>query len=340
VSASLLGDPDAVRRAAARLATEVVHTPLLSSPTLDRLCRAQVWIKPECLQIGGSFKYRGALNKLLQLQPLLQMKPRHARHVVAYSSGNHAIAIACAAAHLDCKATLVMPADAPAMKVDRVRAEGGSIEFYDRKVDDRVAHSELLGERLAAPVIPSFDDPDIIVGQATLVLEMLEDARGIGVEIDDILVPCGGGGLLAGAVLAVAASKSNARIYAVEPAGFDDMARSLASGRRESNTRRSGSICDSLLIERPGELTFPIIAGGAHGGITVCDDEVAGATRFAFRNLKLVVEPGGAVALAAVLAGKVDFTGRTVGVVFSGGNVDSALFGAIIAGESAAEAAA
>ena len=340
MSAFSLKEREAVHQAAARLGTEVVHTPLLCSPMLDRLCGARVWIKAECLQTGGSFKYRGAVNKLLQLGPLLQTKPQNARHVVAYSSGNHAIALACAAARLDCKATLVMPADAPAIKMERVRAEGGSIEFYDRKTDDRIARAQLLGQRLVAPVIPSYDDPDIILGQATLVLEMLQDARQRGVELDDVLVPCGGGGLLAGAVLAAAALNSAARIYAVEPAGFDDMARSIISGRRESNTRRSGSICDSLLIDCPGEVTFPIIAAGAHGGIAVGDDEVARATRFAFRNLKLVVEPGGAVALAAVLAGRLELKGRSVGLVLSGGNVDHQLFGSIIRNEPATEAAA
>ena len=321
-------DSQASLRAAVRLASAVVRTPLLRSSALDHMTGCSVLIKPECLQVGGSFKYRGALNKLLQLNPSAS------RHVVAYSSGNHAVATALAAARLDWTATLVMPADAPAMKIALARAAGGRIEFYDRRVDDRVAKTQRLAEDLQAPIIPSFDDLDVIAGQSTVVLEMIQDAREQGIEIDDILVPCGGGGLLAGAVLAVQASNSQAQIYSVEPSGFDDMARSLASGVPQRNARRTGSICDALLIEQPGEVTLPIIARRVRGGIAVSDAEVSQAMQFAFRQLKLVVEPGGVVALAALLSGAVNGPRRTLGIVLSGGNVDSQLFASLIMDES------
>jgi threonine dehydratase len=331
VNAPGLGGSIESLRASARLQDRVIRTPLMRSSVLDNLSNGRILIKPECLQIGGSFKYRGALNKLLGLDSEMQRRPIASRQVVAYSSGNHGIATAFAAERLSWKATVVMPTDAPEMKIMMVKEAGGRVEFYDRSLDDRVAKTREISARLKAPIVPSFDDLDIIAGQSTAVLEMIQDARAQGIELDDLLLPCGGGGLLAGAVLAAEAMSSNARIHAIEPVGFDDMGRSLISGRRECNVRRAGSICDALLIDRPGEITFPIIAGRVQGGVAVNDVDVAHAIRFAFRDLKVVVEPGGVVALAAILSGTMRCSNRNVGVVLSGGNVDGGLYGSIVA---------
>lgn len=326
-------DTDPAAAAMARLAGEVVRTPLLHSGTLNAVTGANVLVKAECLQYGGSFKYRGALNKLRALGAAARP------HVVAYSSGNHAIATALAAARSGRAATLVMPDDAPAIKVDRVRAAGGAIEFYDRARDDRLAICAVLAQALQATILPSFDDLDIAAGQGSAIWEMIEDGRARGVEFDYILVPCGGGGLAAGAVLAAEALGSPARIVTVEPHGFDDMARSIASGARENNLRRAGSICDALLVERPGLITFPIIQRRAEAAV-VDDEQVHQAMGFAFRYLKLVVEPGGAVGLAALLSIMPRWKGRNIGVVLSGGNVDGSLFADTIGRPAAGAVAA
>ncbi|BAR97962.1 threonine ammonia-lyase [Blastochloris viridis] len=315
-----------VHDAAARLAGVAVRTPLLSFPVLDAAVGARVVVKPEMFQRTGAFKFRGAYNKIAQIAP-----ERRSAGVVAWSSGNHAQGVAAAARLFAMPATIVMPADAPRAKIARTRAFGAEVVTYDRVRESR----EEIGSRLAAvrgaTVVPPFDDADIIAGQGTVGLEIAEDCVERGLEPDVVVVPASGGGLIAGVALAIAERFAAARIVSAEPAGFDDHARSFASGRRESNDRLAGSICDALLMASPGEITFEITRRLVGEGVAVSDAEVETAMRFAFDELKLVVEPGGAVALAAVLAGR--FRGAaTIAVVMSGGNVDRDLYARILAG--------
>jgi threonine dehydratase len=251
--------------------------------------------------------------------------------VVACSSGNHAQGVAAAATLLGLRSVIVMPADAPAMKVARTKAFGGEVVPYDRVTEDREAiAARLCAERGAAMVHP-FDDADVMAGQGTVGLEIVEQAAQLGATPDAVLVACSGGGLAGGIATAVKSSLPATKVLTVEPEGFDDMARSLRSGKRERNARLSGSICDALLAETPGEMTFAVAQKVLDGGLVVTDDEVRDAIRFAFAELKLVIEPGGAVALAAILAGRYPTKGRTVVGVVSGGNIDPAMLCSIIA---------
>ena len=310
-----------VRAAAARLAGRVVRTPMLRHPVLDAAVGGTVLVKPEPLQRTGSFKFRGATNAVLRLDAAAR-----AGGVVTHSSGNHGQAIAAACAAEGVRALIAMPADAPAIKVESTRRWGAEILPFDRATTDR----ETLAARLAAErggtVIPPFDHPDVIAGQGTLALELFEDAAAAGLTLDALAVCTGGGGLIAGCALAAEGVSPTTRIIAVEPEGWDDTARSLAAGERLANDGRGETLCDSLLSLRPGAITFAINRPRLAGAAVVTPAEVFAAMRFAFDHLKLVVEPGGAVALAAVLAGKVPAAGRTVGVVISGGNVDPAVF--------------
>jgi threonine dehydratase len=310
-----------IEAAARRLAGHAVVTPLLEYPAVNERFDARILIKPEVLQRTGSFKFRGAFNKLSQIP-----EAARAGGVVAYSSGNHAQGVAAAARLHDMPATIVMPADAPAIKIENTRALGAEVVFYDRhrEARDEIA-ARLLAERRATLVRP-YDDPEIIAGQGTCGLEIARQAEAAGARLDAALVPCGGGGLISGTATALHGFDPDIQVYAVEPAGFEDTARSLASGRRERVDPAARSFCDALLAPTPGELTFAINRSHLAGGLVVDDGEVAAAMGFAFRVLKLVVEPGGAVALAALLAGKFDARGKTVAMVLSGGNVDPAVF--------------
>ncbi len=316
-----IGDVEA---AAARLDGVVVETPLLQHPELDHLAGGKVLIKPECLQRAGSFKIRGAYNLLSQLTP-----EQASNGVVAWSSGNHAQGVAMAARLLGIQAAIVMPADAPRSKLDNTRRLGGEIITYDRYSEDREAIACRIAAERGAAVVPSFEHPHIIAGQGTMGLEIAAQSEALALPADQALICCGGGGLIAGSAIALKDRFPNIAIYAVEPQGFDDTARSLQAGRRLGNDPGARSICDALLSPSPGELTFAIMQRLVDGGLVVSDEEVKAAMRFAFRQLKLVVEPGGAVALAAVLAGKLETTDRTTVIVLSGGNVDADLFGAI-----------
>ena len=313
--------PGDVLAAAVRLAPHVVETPLLESPLLDARVGGRLLVKAEMLQRTGSFKWRGAMNRLLQLSD-----DERRRGVVAFSSGNHGQAVAAAARRVGTSAVVVMPADAPRMKVERTRAHGAEVVLYDRLRDDR----EAIGRRLAAErglvLVPPFDDPMIAAGQGTLALEVARQASDLGARLDAFLVPCSGGGLAAGCALALERESPGTRVYTVEPAGFDDMARSLASGRRVENRPGGRSICDALLAAAPGEMTFEVSRSRLAGGLVVTDEQVQDAMAAAFDALKVVVEPGGAVALAAVLSGALDCRGKTVAVVLSGGNVDPETF--------------
>jgi threonine dehydratase len=250
--------------------------------------------------------------------------------VVACSSGNHAQGVAAAATLRGLRSTIVMPSDAPRLKIERTRAFGGEVIAYDRATEDRDAIARELCEQHGAAFVHPFDDPDVIAGQGTVGIEMMEQAAELGLAPDLVLVGASGGGLIGGVSLAVKEAHPRAQIYSVEPAGFDDLARSLARGARQRNERLSGSVCDALMAATPGEITFEMAQANLAGGLAVTDEEAKDAVRFAFRELKLVVEPGGAVSLAAILARKMDFAGRTVMAVLSGGNIDPALFSDII----------
>jgi len=322
-----LPDAEDVRAAAARIAGVAVRTPLLECAALDARCGGRIFIKPEVLQRTGSFKFRGAWNCLSQLSA-----DERRGGVVAWSSGNHAQGVAAAARMLDIPALIVMPSDAPRLKIERTRGLGAEVVLYDRLKEVR----EEIGARIAAErgavVVRPYDDPGIIAGQGTVGLEIAEDASRRGVALDGVLVPAGGGGLAAGTALALGAAMPEAKVWCVEPQGFDDHARSLTAGQRLDNEAGGQSFCDALLAPMPGELTFAINAVHLAGGLAVSDAEVAAAMRFAFEELKLVVEPGGAVALAAVLAGRFNAKGKSVALVLSGGNADPAAFARVLAG--------
>ncbi|HEY4136329.1 MAG TPA: threonine/serine dehydratase [Alphaproteobacteria bacterium] len=317
-----------IEAAARRLDGVIVRTPLLESPLLNERLGGRLLVKAECLQRTGSFKIRGAYNRIAQIP-----EARRKDGIVAYSSGNHAQGVAAAARLLGAPAVIVMPADAPALKIANTRALGGEVVLYDRLRESR----EAIGARIAAErgsiVVPPYDDPDVIAGQGTIGLEVAAQAAELGAAPDAILIPCSGGGLASGIATAVAARLPRIEAYTVEPAGFDDMARSLASGARVSNPPLGSgatSFCDALLVQTPGEITFPIARRLMAGGFAVDDAAVARAMAAAFESFKIVVEPGGAVALAAVLEGLTEMKGRTVVAVCSGGNVDAATFAAAL----------
>jgi len=317
-----------IQAAADRLRGQAVETPLIESPALNARLGGRVFVKPETLQRAGAFKFRGAYNRLSQLTA-----DERRRGVVAFSSGNHAQGVALAAQLLGCPALIVMPSDSPAVKVAGTRGFGAEIRFYDRFTEDRVAIADEIAAERGCVVVPSYDDPHIIAGQGTLGIEIVEQAAGRGASLDVLLCCVGGGGLIAGTSTAVKALSPSTAIWGVEPAGFDETRRSLESGRRETIDPDARSICDALLTPIPGELTFPINRANLSGIVAVTDAEVAEAMRYAFSVLKLVVEPGGCVALAAALAGKIEVTGKTSAIVLSGGNVDPDLFARVLAGE-------
>ena len=324
-------DIAAIRAAAERARGRIRRTPLLSSPAIDALAGRRVLVKAECLQITGSFKARGAWSAISALEPEVR-----ARGILAYSSGNHAQGIAWAAQAHGAPAVIVMPTDAPASKIAGTRALGAEVVAYDRAGENR----EEIGAQLAAErgltLVQPYDHPQVIAGQGTLGLELAAQATDAGVTQADVLVPCGGGGLSAGVALALEAEAPGLRVRTAEPEGFDDMARSLATGSRQRNARMSGSLCDAIVTPTPGELTFPILSRLAGPGLAVSDAEAMRAVAQAFRHLKLVVEPGGAVALAAALFRAHALAGEAVIVIASGGNVDAARFAeAILAPDTA-----
>ena len=319
---------DDIRDAADRLRAVAVRTPLLESPLANERIGGRLLLKAEPLQRTGSFKFRGAYNRISRLSP-----DQRRRGVVAYSSGNHAQGVAYAARLLDAPAVIVMPADAPEIKIANTRAYGAEVVTYDRTGEDRKAIGRRICEQRGSTLVPPYDDTHIIAGQGTVGLELAEQLAAAEAEADAVLCCCGGGGLIAGVSTALRAALPGLEIFAVEPEGFDDTARSLAAGERLANDPEARSFCDALLAPTPGELTFSINRETLAGGFAVTEAEVAEAMRVAFRDYKLVVEPGGAVALAAALAGKVDLAGRTVAAVVSGGNVDPALMATVLAGD-------
>lgn len=305
-----------------RLSGQAVVTPLLRVAELDRRAGGTILVKPESLQVAGAFKFRGAYNRLVQLDAEARV-----RGVVAWSSGNHAQGVAAAGMRLGIRTTIVMPADAPVIKVENTRRMGAEVVFYDRYKDDREVIGRELAAQSGATIVPPYEDPHIIAGQGTVGLEMAAQAQDLhGAKLDAVLVPCGGGGLIAGCALALAGASPGTQVYCVEPEGYDDTTRSLANGTRQQSIKGTPSLCDALMAPTPGELTFRINRRLLAGGFAVSDEMVLAAMLFAWRELKLVIEPGGAVALAAVLRGLIDCTGKTVGVVLSGGNVDAELY--------------
>jgi threonine dehydratase len=324
-SASLPTAAD-VDEAARRLAGVALHTPLLNSATLDAMTGGRVFLKAETLQRTGSFKFRGAYNRLAAIP-----HGERAGGVVAYSSGNHAQGVAAAARLLGMACVIVMPRDAPRAKRERTAALGAELVLYDREHDDREAIARELAERRGAVLVPPYDDALIIAGQGTAGREIVDDLRALGLTPDVVVVTASGGGLTAGIALAVRARVPSAAVYTAEPQGFDDHARSFRSGRRERNDAITGTICDALMARMPGEITFAINRSLVGAGVTASDAEVAAAVAFAFSELKLVVEPGGAVALATLMTGKIDVRGKVAVAVLSGGNIDPELFFRLVA---------
>lgn len=309
--------------AARQIAAAAVRTPLIEHPALNEAVGGRVLLKAETVQVAGAFKFRGAYNRISRLSD-----DEKARGVVAYSSGNHAQGVAAAAQAVGTRALIVMPSDSPAVKVAGVRAFGGEVRLYDRWTESREAIGAQIAAERGSTLVPPFDDPFIIEGQGTVGLEILEQA---GIEIDQLLCGASGGGLIAGINLVMAEQSPDTRVIVVEPEAFDDTRRSLEAGERVGHPQGTPSICDALMAPMPGVLTWPINRRLA-GAVTVSDAEVAEAMRFAFGQLKLAVEPGGAVSLAALLTGKVEAKGLTTAVVLSGGNVDPGLFAQIIEG--------
>ena len=312
---------DDVEAAAERLAGIARRTPLLAGTPLDELTGGRVLLKVESLQRTGSFKIRGAYNRLVQLGP-----DERAAGVVAFSSGNHAQGVACAAAMLGIRATIVMPADAPRAKLEGTRAFGAEIVIYDRERESREAIASGLATKRGSTLVPAFDDPHIIAGQGTVGLELMQQARDLNATPDQVLIACSGGGLVSGSALAIRKLSPMTEMLCVEPAGLDDTRRSLEAGHRMTNAKGARSICDGLQSPSPGVLNFALMQELLAGGVTVTDAQVQQAMAWAFRHLKLVIEPSGAVALAALLAGQVPTRGRTTAIVITGGNVDATVF--------------
>jgi threonine dehydratase len=311
--------------AAETIAPVAVRTPLLNSATLDELIGARVFLKPEVLQRTGSFKFRGAYNKLSSIP-----NERRAAGVVAFSSGNHAQGVAAAARLLHMPATIVMPADAPVAKRERTKAYGAEVVLYDRDKEDREAIARAICDKRGATLVPPYDDPKIVAGQGTVGREIALDLSARNTTPDLVIAPASGGGLVAGVATAIKAKFSGAQVMTAEPEGFDDHAKSFAAGRRIEIKPSGRTICDALMAPMPGEITFAVNNALGVRGVVVSDVEVGVAVKFAFNELKLVVEPGGAIALAALLAGRIETRGKTIAIVLSGGNVDADLFAKLI----------
>ena len=319
-----------IEAAARRISGHAQRTPLLTYAELDRRLGTRAFIKPECLQVTGSFKFRGAYNKIKSALESSGKIPG----VVAFSSGNHAQGVAAAASQLGVPAIIVMPQDAPRIKIENTRALGGEVKLYDRYKEDREAIARSIARDKGYIVVPPYDDPAIIAGQGTIGLEIIEDCKRMDLAPDVVLAPCSGGGLISGIATAIKARYPEARVFACEPARFDDTTRSLAAGQRLENSGSEKSICDALLSKSPGEITFPINRKLLSGGLTATDEEALAAVAFAARRLKLVVEPGGAVALAAALQGRAPKPAKNIVIVCSGGNIDDEMMRKALEGAS------
>jgi threonine dehydratase len=307
--------------AAEQISEYAICTPILESPQLNDKLGGRLLLKAESLQLAGSFKFRGAFNRISRLS-----EEEKNFGVVAFSSGNHAQGVALASKILDIPAVIVMPKDAPQLKINNTRSFGAEIIFYDRASENREKISQQLSKERNATLVPSYDDPYIIAGQGTVGLEIVSQINDIGANLDVLISPCGGGGLISGTALAFSKEFSDVEIYSAEPVGFDDTLCSLAAGKRLPIDGNSSTFCDSLMLPIPGELTFPINMEFLKGGFSIKDIDTARAMAVAFQYFKLVLEPGGAIALAAVINRPFDFKDKTVCVICSGGNVDSHVF--------------
>ena len=314
-------DYNRIRAANDRLMGHKRVTPLLSSPFLDDIAGKQIFVKPECLQHTGSFKYRGAFSAV-SAQP----DETRAKGVIAFSSGNHAQGVALAARQHGISSVIIMPADAPKTKIDNTRALGAEVVLYDREHEDRDEIGARISQERDLTLIKPFDEPEVIAGQGTCGLEIAQQAAEFGITDADVLVCCGGGGLTSGIALALEQDAPNMRVRPIEPKGFDDVCRSLISGKIERNPTTLGSLCDAIVTLSPGQLTFPIMQRLCHAGITVTEEQALRAMQLAHDRLKITVEPGGAVALAAALFHGDQTSSDCVIAVASGGNVDRDVF--------------
>ena len=312
---------DMIRAAAQRIQDHARYTPLLNSPFLDEIAGRRVWVKPECLQHTGSFKFRGGWSALSALN-----EQTRAKGVIAFSSGNHAQGVALAARSHGVPSVIIMPSDAPALKIANTKALGAEVVLYDRDGESRDAIGAAMSKERGLTLIKPYDEPEVIAGQGTVGLEIATQAAEHGVTKAEVIVCCGGGGLTSGIALALEADAPDMLVRPVEPEGFEDVARSLKDGVIRSNTATSGNICDAVITLQPGDITFPIMKRLCGSGLTVSEDEALQAMAQAFSRLKLVAEPGGAIALASALYRSDQITGDDVIVVISGGNVDAALF--------------
>lgn len=312
---------DMIRAAALRIQGHARRTPILTSPFLDEIAGRRVFVKAECLQHTGSFKFRGGWSAVSSLTDNALKTG-----VIAFSSGNHAQGVALAAREHGAPAVIVMPADAPAVKIANTRALGAEVVLYDRESESREEIGEALSQERNLTLIRPYDQPEVIAGQGTTGLEIAEDMNALGITDADVMVCCGGGGLTSGIALALAADAPGLRARPAEPQEFDDVTRSLISGKIESNTRLSGSLCDAIVTPQPGNLTFPIMQKHCGPGIVVSEDECMRAVALAFDRLRVVIEPGGAAALAAALYHPDEFSGDAVIAVATGGNVDASVF--------------
>lgn len=313
-----------IEAAAARLQGRARLTPLLNAPLLDRIAGRRIFVKAECLQWTGSFKFRGGWSAVSALP-----EAARARGVLAFSSGNHAQGVALAAARHGAPAVIVMPSDAPAVKIDNTRAYGAEVVLYDRATEDRESIGAELAQGRGLTLIRPYDEPQVIAGQGTVGLEIAAQAAEAGITGAEVITCCGGGGLTAGIALALEARAPALRVRPAEPEGFDDTVRSLAAGTRLRNAAAAGSVCDAIVTPMPGEITFPILQRLCGPGLAVSDDQALHAMALAFTHLRIVVEPGGAVALAAALFA--DGLPDTVICTASGGNVDPAVFAGALA---------
>mgnify|MGYP001319279189 FL=1 len=309
----------AIIEASLRMKGKIVKTPLLQSDYLNKKLKSNIYIKAENLQTIGAFKFRGAMNTILQLAD-------DVKKVVAWSSGNHAQAVAAAAKLTGRKATIVMPEDSPKTKLNGTVEWGANIVKYNRNNESREEIGKAIAKEQNAIIIPPFDDINVIIGQGTAGLEAADQLNELKVKPDIVLCCCGGGGLIAGVSTAIKAEFPNADIYAVEPENFDDTKKSLESKTIIENSMKYTSICDALLANKPGDITFKINKKNLTGGITVSDKEALIGMNTAFKHLKIVLEPGGAVALAAALTNKINIINKNVLVIASGGNVDNEVF--------------
>ena len=310
-----------IRQAADRITEYVVRTPLLSSPMLDKAADARVWVKMEALQLTGSFKIRGALNKVLGLS-----EESRKNGIAAYSAGNHASAVAAAASIVGCPAVIVVPNNAPRIKVENCRWWGAEVVFYDPAAEDRAEITQALADQRGMTVISPFDDHAIMAGAGTTGLEMAEQLIAAGQKPDAVVINCSGGGLASGVIEAMGHFFPEIEKYIVEPQGYDKMARSLATGEVRHNPAVRHTIMDGISGPVAGKLPLEVLLRHGVKGLTVDDDEALAAVSAAFYTLKTVIEPGGAASLAAVLSKRSLFSGKTVAIVASGGNVDPAVY--------------